>query len=292
MSEFTLKYLTKDDCGQKMTVEESRKILLDMLDCFAEFCDSNNLRYYLSGGTLLGAIRHKGFIPWDDDIDVNMPRPDIEKLYDMTQGMIGKYRLAQPDKEMFSRCCEFFRLYSPDAVIENYSGGTTKTHPFYVPVFMDIFPIEGLPDSEWETKMHYMKIVALRKMLRSSSLTHMEGKNALAHIFHVVSAIPAKLVGYKKWASSIQNTATKYKFDEHKYIGVMTAPVHTTSEKVLKQEYVKTVDVMFEGKRYHAPGNYDTYLTQLYGNYMEMPPAEKQRSHHVFHVYWRKNKGV
>lgn len=288
MSDYTLKKLTKEDCGQKMTVEENRKILLDMLDYFAEFCDSHNLRYYLSGGTLLGAIRHKGFIPWDDDIDVNMPRPDIEKLYDMTQGMLGKYMLAEPDQDMFSRCCEFYRLYSPDAVIENYSGGTTKIYPIYHPVFIDIFPIEGLPDSERKTRLHYTKIVALRKMFRSSSLTHLEGMNVAAHLFHVVSAIPAKLIGYKKWAIWIQKTATKYKFDEQKYVGVMTAPVHTTNEKVLKHEYVKSVDVMFEEKYYHAPSNYDTYLTQLYGDYMKMPPIEKQRSHHVFNVYWRK----
>ncbi len=288
MTEYPLKKLTKEDCGQKISVEESQKILLDMLDCFAEFCDSHNLRYYLSGGTLLGAIRHKGFIPWDDDIDVNMPRPDIEKLYDITKGMLGKYMLAEPDKDMFSRCCECYRLYSQDAVIESYSGGTTKRHPVYFPVFMDIFPIEGLPEGERKTKLHYTKLVALRKMCRSSSLTHLEGKNFCAHIFHVVSAIPAKIVGYRRWSEYIQKTAKKYKFDEQKYVGVMTAPVHTTNEKVLKSEYIKSVDVMFEGRYYHSPGNYDTYLTQLYGDYMKMPPIEKQKSHHVFNVYWRK----
>ena len=70
-------------------------------------------------------------------------------------------------------------------------------------------------------------------------------------------------------------------------MGVMTAPVHTTEEKVVKKDYLPTVEVSFEGRNYHAPENYHTYLTQLYGNYMELPPKEKRQSHHTFHMYWR-----
>lgn len=167
-----LKQFTKEDCGELMTQEESRKVQIDMLDALAEFCDSYGLRYYLSGGTLLGAIRHKGFIPWDDDIDINMPRPDVEKLYELTKGKLGEYVVAKPDTTLFSRCCGFFRLYNWDTVIENTEGGADVRHPIYHPVFIDIFPIEGLPTGKLITKLHYFKIVALRKMQRSSSLNH------------------------------------------------------------------------------------------------------------------------
>ena len=91
--------LTKEDCGKEMTREESRQIQIDMLDALAAFCDANGLRYFLSGGTLIGAIRHKGFIPWDDEIDVNMPRPDCERLYKLTGGRLNDYVIAGPDMD-------------------------------------------------------------------------------------------------------------------------------------------------------------------------------------------------
>lgn len=280
---------TKEDCGKPMTQEESRKVQVDMLDALASFCDNHGLRYYLSGGTLLGAIRHKGFIPWDDDIDVNMPRPDVEKLYDLTNGILDKYILAKPDYTGFSKSCGFFRLYNFNTVIENFAGGADKKHPSYHPIFIDIFPIEGLPSGKVQTKLHYLKIDALRRMQRTASLDHMSAKSLGAHIFHIISFIPAKLVGYKKWSKLIQKTAKKYDFNEQEYVGVMTAPVHTTNEKVKKDDYIKPVEVLFENNYYHAPANYDVYLSQLYGDYMKMPPKDKQKSHHAFNMYW-KNK--
>ncbi len=281
---------TKADCGEPMTTEDVRNVQLDMLNKIAEFCDRNGLRYFLSGGTLLGAIRHQGFIPWDDDIDINMPRPDCERLMQLTQGRLDDYILAEPDMDGFSLECEYYRLYDFHTVIENFSGGFEKKYPAYHPIFIDIFPIEGLPRNKRKTALHYAKIVTLRKMQRSAGLDHMVARNFAAHIFHVVSRIPAKAVGYKRWSIMIQNAAKKYSFDDAEYIGVMTAPVHTTEERVIKKDYLEPIEVMFEGKYYHAPKNYDTYLTQLYGDYMQMPPEEKRKSHHAFNMYWRAEK--
>ncbi|MDO4169117.1 MAG: LicD family protein [Lachnospiraceae bacterium] len=279
---------SKSQCGNKMTQMESRQVQIDMLDNLVEFCDKHGLRYFLSGGTLLGAIRHKGFIPWDDDIDINMPRPDCERLFNLTKGRIGKYVLTMPDDDGFARCCESFRLYNFDTVIESFVGGVARKHPVYHPIYIDIFPIEGLPQNNLILKLHYFKLLVCRKMLRVSALKHMEGSNILAHIFHLVTFVPAKIVGYRNWAHMLQKIAQKYHFDEEDYIGVMTAPVHTVEERVKKKDYLDIVSVEFEGKMYHAPGNYDTYLSQLYGDYMKMPPLEKQKSHHEFNMYWRK----
>ncbi len=283
-----LQPFTKDDCGKEMTMAESRQVQIRMLDAVAAFCDAHGLRYYLSGGTLLGAIRHHGFIPWDDDIDINMPRPDLEEFYRLTKGNLNGYKLAKPDMNGFAWCCESYRLYDLNTVIESFVGGTDMKHPRYCPVFIDIFPIEGLPEDEKTTKRHYQKIEIFRHLQRVASLKNMAGSNLKAHIFHIVAMIPAKLVGYKRWAIAVQKVATTYHFDDQKYVGVMTAPFQTLSEKVLKEDYLPYVDVTFEGKTYHGPANYDTYLSQLYGDYMKLPPKEKQVSHHFFNLYWRK----
>ncbi len=280
--------LSKADCNRPMSREESRKVQIDMLDALVAFCEQNGLRYFLSGGTLLGAIRHKGFIPWDDDIDVNMPRPDVEKLLQLANGKIGEYRLEPPDQGLYLNCCNWLRLYDDDTVMEDFKGGTTKSNPRSQPLFIDIFPIEGLPERKIQRYLYWAEIISITKMRRSSSLQHMEAKTICAHIFHIVSVVPAKLVGYKRWGVILQRCAAKYSFDKQELVGVTSITQYLVREIVKKKDYLRGVKVMFEGKEYTAPGNYDTYLKQLYGeNYMKMPPKEKQKSAHYFKMYWK-----
>ncbi len=279
--------LTQADCKFPMTTEESRKVQLAMLNALVDFCDQHGLRYTLSGGTLLGAVRHQGFIPWDDDIDVNMPRPDCEKLYRISGGKIGKYRLEGPDQGEYMNCCNWFRIYDDDTVIENYRAGLTEKYPYYHPIFIDIFPVEGLPAGKLSCYFHWAVILSLNKMQRVSALKHMEARSVWRHIFHVITAAPAKLIGYRNWGKAIQKYSRRYRFDKEDYVGVTTEAHYITRERISKKGYLKFVKVIFEGREYNAPGNYDTYLTQLYGDYMKMPPVEKQKSDHVFKMYWR-----
>jgi len=278
-----MKRLNENNCGDIMSLEELQKIQLKMLKTFADFCIENDIRYYLSGGTLLGAIRHQGFIPWDDDVDVNVPRPDCIKLQELSCGHIGPYILQKPD--VFSPYhAESWRLYDPSVVIASSLGGTSKM-PVYYAAFIDIFPIEGLPSSKINIWLHYFKLVCIRKLMRCSTVEYWSGKNFPAKIFHLVAGPFAKMVGYKNWYKWMQRIVAKYSFDDSELIGVMTAPVHTTEEIIRKQDYLEPISVKFEGFDFCAPSNFDVYLTQLYGDYMKMPPKGKQVSHHSFKFY-------
>lgn len=279
---------SKANCGKRLNEQQTKAYLIDMLDAIAEWCDIHNMDYYLSGGTLLGAIRHKGFIPWDDDIDINIARPDLEKMLSVSKGKIGNYMLTKGGEDPFSPACQTYRLYHPDIIIENFQE-SKNVSPLYHPLFIDICPIDGFPAEEKETKWFCRKQIILRKMLGVSWHPFLMRKSLKYAILNMLFFLPAKIVGYQKWVKMFQKHSQKYKFEESTYIGVTSIIHYLPREKMLKEDYTPTVEVEFEGKKYKAPKNYDFYLKSLYGDYMKLPPKEKQKSDHVFRVYMRQN---
>lgn len=273
------KYARKE-CGRKASPDEQKKHLLAMLEAFDDFCKANGLTYYLSGGTLLGAIRHQGFIPWDDDIDVNMSRPDCEKLMQLCGGKIGPYILEAPNYSDLYHAFHW-KLYDESLIIAK-----EESHKQY-PVFMDIFPIEGLPDSEKESAEHYKKLIKTKFRLSSlygSSL--LSGKKISNKISRILMHPFMRLIGKERLFNRVTGIMTKYSFENSEYVGVMATNVHTTEERVKKSEFCDPIEVLFEGKKFCAPKGYDIYLRQLYGdNYMELPPVEKRYSNHGLVAY-------
>lgn len=284
-----MRKLNKNDCGETISLDEMKSHLLDMLISLSDFCEKNGIRYYLSGGTLLGAIRHHGFIPWDDDIDINIPRPDCEKLQKLSNGRIGKYILLPPSGKGLYPAVHW-KLCDTSYIIENSLGGSSSKLEYH-PLFLDIFAIEGLPSTAEETKKHFNRMFLSKKMFNSLGGSWFHGKTIASRCFHLISRPIAAAFGRQYWVDRIQKVATSIKFDSSDYIGVMVTNIHTTEERVKKAEYIPQIEVLFEGHKFKAPQGYDTYLRQLYGNdYMELPPPEKRVSHHGFTVYKRIKK--
>lgn len=280
-----MKKYTVNDTLEPATPEQMKEKLFETLETLDQFCRQNGLRYYLSGGTLLGAVRHKGFIPWDDDIDVNMPRCDCEKLMELSGGKIGNYVLMPPNFEDANHAYHW-KLFNNEVLVNKGAK--------YYPIFIDIFPIEGLPATRFGNWLHYARSrfwKLLSDCLWGKRWFH--GSTVAAKIVHAVLRPVASLWGKERLFNNVTKVMKSIPYESSDYVGVMATKVHTTEERVVKQEFEPVVDVTFENRTFPGPAGYDTYLTQLYGSsYMELPPEEKRVSRHGLTPYLSKYYGA
>ncbi|MBQ9664491.1 MAG: LicD family protein [Oscillospiraceae bacterium] len=272
--------LSRNNCGEVVGLEEKRAVMVDMLDAFVEYCEKYGIRYWLDGGTLIGAARHKGFIPWDDDIDVMVPRTDILKLMNQTGGHIGKYLLVDPAQKvnLFS---EHWRLYNSDYVVSSIKSGV------YRPLWIDVLPMVGFPDSQKDVEKLFKKLKFLRLIEQCSAGDLLHGSSPAAKVFHLVMRPIGALIGYDRIFDKIESLKNQYTFDEKEYVGNMGSPVAEWRGKVKREEYTRPNQLEFEGKMYSVPWNYVEYLEGLYGKNCttELPPENKRISNHSEVVY-------
>ena len=246
---------------------------LKILDTFSAFCKKNNLRFYLSGGTLLGAVRHHGFIPWDDDIDVCMPRKDYEKLIHVYKNEDYQYYLRAPELRNFT--APFAKLVDTKTWIEaQYSIDDDNRH-----LWIDIFPVDGLPDSLKEVSKVYKKCNFYRRILLLLGARLGEGKTTFHKYIKYILKPVAFLYGKKRCVAKIEQIAKKYPYQNCQYVGAITWGLYGIGERMLKSEFEKQIVVEFEGHKFPAFSCWDSYLKGLYGDYMKIPPVEKRQTH-------------
>ncbi len=265
-----------------ITVEAQKKISLDILVNVAEFCDKHGLKYYLSYGTLLGAVRHKGYIPWDDDIDIQMPRADYNKLI----SLYNKEKTAE-NYELLDPYCK--RALLPFAKIVD--NNTVKTEPTldyrngYVGVDIDIFPMDGIPADEDEFDGWFNDML---KIYRSHQRCVMESKSSLKRkimvpLFRILSG------GKNRFLKKAAAMHRKYPYDECEYIGSIEFLYSYKSDKLKKEWFSGTCEMAFEGYTFKAPSGYHEILTCMYGDYMT--PPEVPETHHTNKAYRINKKG-
>ena len=250
---------------------EIKKIEWDLLCQFADYCDQKGIRYYLGGGTLLGAIRHKGFIPWDDDIDIIMPRPDYNKF------------LSENEREhafcigsIWNRSANipFIKLFDTSTIIkQKYSKCYHTGH-----LWIDIFPLDGLPNSKISLFLHYKISRLMRKMLTLSESNFTEGTSRIKIIGKIMLYPVAKLIGAPHWAIWLDRFSQRIKFENSYYIGGLVWG-YGPQERMVKAKFLPYSDVSFEDRKFHAPKCWHIYLKNLYGNYMKYPPKNKRLNH-------------
>jgi len=266
------------DGKNKLTKDELHRlheIYIDFIVYFQKICDENGLMFYLCGGGCIGAIRHNGFIPWDDDIDIFMPRPEYEKLKVVWREKAdnNRYPICFPSK-MFNNHNQFITIADANTTyIRPYQRDIDMPHG----LVLDIFPLDGYPSSSWKRKVQIFW--ALIYLLYCTQLIP---KNN-GFIKKIVSATLLKIVP-KKFYYSIWSYAekqmSKHDFYKSEYVTEICAGPYYLKNKYPQLAFRKAILKDFEGLKLPVPVGYDEYLRIAFGDYMTMPPKEKQVGHH------------
>lgn len=270
-----------------MTLEEHKKVMLNILIEFAKFCDEHNLMYYLDAGTLIGAVRHKGFIPWDDDIDVNMPQKDYDRFVEMMRSRSGKLSehiiVEFPENILYN----FLKISDSRTILIEFP----EKNPMEVGVYIDVFPKYGVKDDSWRSRfacwiseqMNNIKWFSHYSVFAWTRKGNNIAKRAIGHIGQCI-------IGKAKWPAYIQNWylhqyAKCNPLEKCKYVTTM---VYGEFYKIAPKECFEGYQWLeFEGIQFKGPKDFDTYLHCLYeGDYMQLPP-EDRRVHHNIEVFWK-----
>lgn len=262
-----------------MTQEEWKKIgqvQLEIMDEVHRICEKENITYYIIAGTLLGAVRHKGFIPWDLDIDIGMPREEYEKFKVACQKHLGKnYSYLDHTN------CKFF--FRPHALI---SRNDTKLRVKYdhvnphlldLGVYLDVFPLDNAPNDLVQRKKQMLRLRFIRKFKEYRIPYSYSYKRWKRYAHYLVSGLLSwiSVRAVNQWQ---QNEMTRYQNQKTSCLCSMGSQYAYEKQCIDKRIYGIPVLLEFEGRKYYAPERYDEYLTQLYGDYMKLPPVEKREA--------------
>lgn len=267
--------------GLLLTFYEVREIQKNLLFSFADFCESHCLRYSLGGGTLLGAVRHQGFIPWDDDVDVMMPRPDYEVLlkeFNHKHYFLSHYYAS--GQHLFP----FAKMYDTRTFTHPGSNSTS--------VFIDIFPIDAVVDRvdffyKWHVEQQYLRITdAYRFFILRRSNDNWLRRMIGCLLWGRTLIKNRSSIWFKERAKFHHSALCKDTFGNTQLAGAITG-IYGEKEIMPTKTFLEYVSLPFEGRMMSCIKDYDTYLTLHYGDYMQLPPQNKQIGGHQHDYYWK-----
>lgn len=262
---------------KEISLIERKSLQFDLLVKIDALCRAQGYRYYLSSGTLLGAVRHKGYIPWDDDIDIAMPRPDYEALYQYFNAHNSDNEMQLISYRDKTSIYPFFKMVNPKTiVVEHYVNPAYRTG-----VWVDIFPLDGVKKGDTspfrlneKTQSRYNVITANPKY--ATSVFRKMVKTILVPLFHSRDIY--------KVAQTLDETLASTPICPQNDVALVTWGYG--EKERMPYSILEPCELEFEGRRFYAPRDWDTYLTSIFGNYMTPPPAN-QREAHFCTAYWK-----
>lgn len=265
---------------REIQFEEMKRIELNILIYFTEVCEENNLRYYLGGGTLLGAVRHKGFIPWDDDIDVMMPRPDFQKLLSLSINN-ENYNIIKPGTAGYYY--NFAKLVDTRTILEEKGIKLIDG----LGVYIDIFPLDGMPETPDARKKRFKELNSIRKRINNTCLLRPKfHRNPFAYLNACRIYNSNKNIDLSSLQKKYLDSALKNSFDDSEFV-FAAGGAYGARDIFPGKWFEKEIELQFENLSVKAFNGYDFYLTQLYGDYMTLPPEDKRVTPHHTIVYFK-----
>lgn len=259
---------------------------LNILKKVIEICKHYNLHYYALGGTLLGAIRHKGFIPWDDDIDIGLPRDDYEKLLIyLKQELQAPYQLHTVESGTGQYAYYFARVENSLIKVEKFFT-INKT---VVPAWIDIFPLDNVPDDDVEMKKWIAECQKLKQVFTLSQASYVAASDSLQKKRSAPKAIARRIflklkldrfINTKKAWLKLDTALKKYQNEKCNRL-INFCGFWGIKELFPKSIYEETREYDFEDIKLVGPENFDYVLKQMYGDYMTPPPENKRDHHHI-----------
>lgn len=277
---------------RELTSEESaalKRVILDIYKDVSALCDKYHLTYMMSGGTCLGAIRHHGFIPWDDDLDIMMPRKDYDQLISLCEaGALGdKYEFTYPNPKTDANIVflKIFRKNSKDIELANINT------PFPKGIYIDVFALDAVPKT-WAMQMikgfvantlQFISIARLYSQYPSKQLKEymdLDPELKKRYKFKLFLGKFTAFASHAKWIYWFDKFVSSSKAG-HPW-GIPTGRKYYNGEIFESSVYVPVRKAMFEGLEVNVPNDTHRYLSNLYRNYMELPPVEKRERHFIY----------
>ena len=263
-----------------ISLREMQQLELSLLLEFDKVAKAHGLRYYLDGGTLLGAMCYEGFIPWDDDIDLKMPRPDYEKLQTLQAAFPAHVRLEAPGSQyLFTKLVDERTLLIED-------GDTRKTSGVYI----DILPMDGHPAEEAECRAHLAALGRLNTLFHYALSRFASMKAAPSPLTRLKGHLYDRLYTPEKLYRKLTERAEKYPYDGAAAVGLVIEG-DPRKERFEKAWLEPLTELLFEGRRFPAPNGYRQHMVIFYGEHVIKPECYRNLpqypANHQHEVYWK-----
>ena len=269
---------------KEITLPEMQQIELNLLLEFDKLCKAQKLRYYIDGGTLLGAMCYEGFIPWDDDIDLKMPRPDYDRFLGLASELPSHITMEAPSKE---RCPHLFlKLVDNRTVLLEHAGTRVNESGVYI----DVLPMDGHPADGPTCEKHLKVLERLNDLFHASLNGFSIKRRSTSLLQRLKGALYSRI--YTPWRvyRKLTKTAKKYAYDDCERVGLLIEG-DLIRERFEKRWLEPPVELEFEGHRFPAPPGYRRHLEIFYGEHVTKPECyhnlPQYPGNHKYEAYWK-----